>query len=87
MKLVIKINDTEYVLTPEQTDTLTKVLFNAEVSQREYLGSNVPEAERWVNYIAPATETTGAVLRCDIMDDEKYEALVAVGKMRKDAKK
>lgn len=84
MRLVIKLNDVEYVLTAEQADALTKVLFSADIHQREWLGNSVPESERWLHSIIPATDT---YLKCDIMDEQKYAALVAVGKMRKDATK
>jgi hypothetical protein len=85
MKLVVKVNDTEYVLSSEQLNALCTVLFDAEVFQREYLGASVPEDERWLDTVAPPG--TGAMLKADVWSDTKYEALVAAYKMRQEQKR
>lgn len=83
MRLVVKVNDTDYVLTMEQMDALATMLAGCEVRVKEYLGSSVPEAQRWLEQIKPADD----LIKADVMDDTRHAALVSVYKMRKDVTK
>lgn len=85
MRVVVKINDVDYVMGTDAASALVNVLSSAEVLYREYLGSSVPEADRWLLQITER-DVAQQPLRVDLMDDERYEALLAIGKLRKQEK-
>lgn len=83
MKLVLKINETDYVLPVDQAERIVEMLATAEVFVKKYLGASKPANEQWLPMILPACDADVPHLTMRVMDDVTYAGMVAVHRMRK----
>lgn len=83
MRLLLKIEDTEFLFTPEQASALVAVLAETQVHERKYQGSTVPEGQRWKRLLS--TPNLPEALKFSVMDDVSYAALVAVTRIHHEA--
>ncbi len=83
MKLILNINDKAMLLTYEQMEAVTSILADSTTVAREYMGGNVPEAERYKTLLVP---TDLGELKVSVMDDARYESLKLITKLHNEAK-
>jgi len=82
VKMLVKVQDVTFILTPEQMDAIVAVVADAQVYTSKYLGSSVPEPERWKHLITPVVMND---IRFSVMDDVAYGALQLVSKLHFEA--
>lgn len=82
MKLIVKVQDVSFILTPDQVSSIVAVIADAQVLTTKYLGSSVPEAARWKKLITPVVMDD---VKFAAMDDVSYGALQLVSKLHFEA--
>lgn len=86
MKHVVKISDTEVVLTPEQMDKLTTVLAGAEIVESFHVGDGkgtIGYKKAYLPDIIP--KTMHEWLKTSVMDDEFYASSKLIVKLQREA--
>jgi len=79
MKLVIDINHTKLLLTPDQVDALVSLLHGCERIESKYTGSKVNGSE-YLDLIKPAN--IREVIKLGVMSDVEYDAMVFITKQQ-----
>ena len=79
MKLVIDINHTKLLLTPDQVDALASLLHGCERIESKYTGSKVNGSE-YLDLIKPAN--IREVIKLGVMSDVEYDAMVFITKQQ-----
>ena len=78
MKFILNVNDVKYLLTPEQVNTIVTTLADAAILEKVYMGTSVPEADRFKEIICtPPLDK----INLGVMDDTKYESLGLITKL------
>lgn len=86
MKLIVRINDANVVLTPEQVNALAEMLETAQIFENKYMGSGLgTNGTNYMDVLAPLKLQD--VLRPGVMTDTHYEALTFITKQLADAAK
>lgn len=83
MKLILEINGTKLLLTPDQADGLIGLLHGCEMVEHKYMGRNAGTSE-YLDFIKPAVLRD--VVKFGAMSDVEYDAMVFITKQHPEPK-
>jgi len=83
MKAVVKILDHRLILDMEQLAVLTTIIRSAERFDEEHIGKGKGTSGYEMSYIETILPPLADLIRCEMIDNEKYESIKALTAIRK----
>jgi len=82
MRAVIKIADHNVILDMRQLDAVMTIMRQAECLEEEHMGKGKGTHGYEMSYMNKITPPVTGLLRCDMINDETYEAIKALTAIR-----
>jgi hypothetical protein len=83
MKFIVELNNTKILMTADQIDALTNLLWGAEQLTRKYVPSTATAPSTYINLID--TFNMLETLRLGAMAGEEYDAMVLITKLHNES--
>lgn len=83
MKFIVELNNTKVLMTAEQIDVLTNLLWGTEQITRKYIASTPTKPSSYVNLIDTFSVTE--TLKFGAMAGDEYDAMVLVTKLHNES--